>query len=48
MSHFHIGLFEFLVWIMYYLIFKAVVLVINLETRRNGWQVPAAVAGLFS
>jgi hypothetical protein len=46
--HFHIGLFEFITWTLYYLIFKAIVLVINLETRRNNWGIPAAVSGLFS
>jgi hypothetical protein len=48
LSHFHIGFFEFLVWSMYYLIFKAVVLVVNIETRRNKLRVPAGVSGLFS
>jgi len=47
-SHFHIGFFEFLVWAAYYAIFKAVVLFVNIETRRNGWHVPAGVSGLFS
>lgn len=46
--HFHIGLVEFGVWVLYYLIFKAVVLLINLETRRGNLKVPAAVSGLFS
>jgi hypothetical protein len=47
-SHFHIGFFEALVWLMYYLIFKAVFLFINIEARRNRWHVPAGVSGLFS
>lgn len=46
--HFHIGVMEFLVWALYYLIFKAIVQIVNLETRRNNWHVPAAVSGLFS
>jgi len=46
--HFHIGFLEFLVWALYYVIFKAAVAVINIETRRNGWHVPAAVSGLYS
>jgi hypothetical protein len=46
--HFHIGFFEFLMWVAYYLIFKALILLINIEARRNSWHVPAAVAGLFS
>ena len=46
--HFHIGFLEFLVWALYYVIFKAIVAVVNIETRRNGWHVPAAVSGLYS
>jgi hypothetical protein len=46
--HFHIGFFEFLMWVAYYLIFKALVVIINIEARRNQWHIPAAVAGLFS
>jgi hypothetical protein len=46
--HFHIGFFEFLMWVAYYLIFKALVVFINIEARRNQWHIPAAVAGLFS
>ena len=46
--HFHIGFLEFLVWALYYVIFKAFVMLLNLETRRNGWHVPAAVSGLLS
>ena len=48
MSHFHIGFFEFLVWLMYYFIAKALFLLINIESRRGKLHVPAAVAGLFS
>ena len=48
MNHFHIGFFEFAVWLMYYFIAKAVFLFINIEARRNKWHVPSAVAGLFS
>lgn len=46
--HFHIGFFEFLMWVAYYLIFKAFVVFLNIEARRNQWHIPAAVAGLFS
>jgi hypothetical protein len=46
--HFHIGFLEFLVFALYYFILKAVLGFINLETRRNGWHVPAAVSGLYS
>ena len=48
MTHFHIGFFEFLVWLMYYLIAKALFLLINIESRRGKLHVPSAVAGLFS
>lgn len=48
MNHFHIGFFEFLVWLMYYAIAKALFLLVNIEARRNHWHVPAAVAGLIS
>lgn len=48
MGHLHIGLAEFLVFALYYIILKATVQVINVETRRNGMHVPAAVSGLLS
>lgn len=48
MSHFHIGFFEFLVWLAYYAIAKALFLLINIESRRGKLHVPSAVAGLFS
>jgi hypothetical protein len=47
-THFHIGFFEFAVWLMYYFIAKALFLLINIESRRGALHVPAAVAGLFS
>ena len=46
--HFHIGFMEFVVFALYYVILKAVIQIINIETRRNGWHVPAAVSGLYS
>lgn len=46
--HFHIGLAEFAVFALYYLILKAFLQILNIETRRNGWHVPAAVSGLYS
>ncbi len=46
--HFHIGFMEFLVVALYYFILKAFLQILNLETRRNGWHVPAAVSGLYS
>lgn len=48
MTHFHIGFFEFLVWLMYYFIAKALFLFVNIEARRGQLHIPAAVAGLFS
>ena len=46
--HFHIGFAEFVVFALYYVILKAFLQILNLETRRNGWHVPAAVSGLYS
>lgn len=43
-----VGFFEFLVFALYYVILKAAVQLINLETRRNGLTIPAAVSGLFA
>jgi hypothetical protein len=43
-----VGFFEFLVFALYYVIFKALIQLINLETRRNGLTIPAAVSGLFA
>lgn len=46
--HFHIGFAEFFVFALYYFILKAILAILNIETRRNGWHVPAAVSGLYS
>ncbi len=43
-----IGVAEFLIFALYYLIMKAILLFINVETRRHDVHVPAAVSGLFS
>jgi hypothetical protein len=48
MTHFHIGFFEFLVWLMYYFIAKALIMFINLETRRGRLHIPAGLSGFFS
>lgn len=48
MDHFHIGFFEFLVWLAYYFLAKALFIFFNIEARRNKWHVPAGVSGLFS
>lgn len=46
--HAHIGLMEFLVFTLYYVILKALIQFINVETRRNGYHVPAGVSGLLA
>lgn len=46
--HFHIGFMEFVVFALYYVILKAVLQIVNIETRRNGWKIPAAVSGLYN
>ena len=46
--HLHIGFLEFLIFCLYYVLLKAVLCVLNLEFRRNGLHVPAAVSGLVS
>lgn len=46
--HLHIGFIELIIFGLYYTIWKAVLLLINLETRRNKIHVPAAVSGLLS
>jgi len=42
-----VGFFEFLVFALYYIILKAIVQLINIESRRNGYTVLAGVSGLF-
>lgn len=46
--HLHIGFLEFLVFALYYVLLKLIMHVINVETRRNGYQIPAGVSGLLS
>lgn len=46
--HVHIGFMEFLVFTLYYVILKALIQFINVETRRAGLTVPAAVSGLLA
>jgi hypothetical protein len=46
--HFHIGAMEFLVFVAYYFILKAILLVINLECRRSGHRTSAGVTGLLA
>lgn len=44
----HIGFAEFLVFALYYVLLKALIQFINIETRRQGWHVPAGVSGLLA
>jgi hypothetical protein len=46
--HLHIGLVEFLIFVLYYLILKAAIQFINIEARRSGSSVLAGVSGLFA
>ena len=39
---------DFLVWVAFYVIFKAIAHFINIEARRNGWSTSAGVAGLLA
>lgn len=39
---------DFLTWVCFYVIFKALMHFVNIETRRNGWSTPAGVAGLLA
>ena len=41
-------LMDFLTWSCFYVIFKALMHFVNIETRRNGWSTPAGVAGLLA
>lgn len=46
--HLHIGLAEFLVFALYYLILKAAIQFANVEARRNGMTIAAGITGLFA
>jgi hypothetical protein len=46
--HLHIGFMEFLVFALYYVLMKALLQFINIETRRAGLKVPAGVSGLLA
>lgn len=46
--HVHIGLLEFVTFVLYYLILKAAVQLLNIEARRTGSHTLAGVAGLFA
>lgn len=44
----HSVLVEFATFVLFYVILKAILMIVNLEARRNNWHVPAAVSGLFA
>jgi hypothetical protein len=44
----HIGLLGFIIFTCYYVILKALVQVINVETRRSGSTILAGVSGLLA
>jgi len=39
---------EFLKFVLFYVLLKAIVQFINIESRRAGWKIPAGVSGLFA
>jgi hypothetical protein len=41
-------LLDFITWVAFYIIFKAIMHFTNIEARRNGWSTPAGVAGLLA
>lgn len=45
---FHSVVMEFLKWVAFYVIFKALLQVINLEARRTGLSLLAAVSGILA
>lgn len=45
--HFHIGFMEFVVFAMYYIILKAILLVIHLEAKRNKLTRVTALTGML-
>jgi hypothetical protein len=46
--HIHIGFLEFVTFALYYVILKAFIQFINIETRRSGSTVLAGVTGLLA
>lgn len=46
--HFHIGLFEFLIVGLYFLIWNSIFHLVNVEARRAGWKTVAGISGLHS
>lgn len=43
-----IDIFQFLIFGLFLILWKAIFTFVNIEARRNHWHVPAAVAGLIS
>lgn len=41
-------LVEFLTWVAFYVIFKAIMHFVNIEARRNQWKTLAGVTGLLA
>ena len=39
---------DFLVWVAFYVIFKAIMHFVNVETRRNGYSTSAGLSGLLA
>jgi hypothetical protein len=39
---------EFVTFVLYYILLKALLQILNIECRRNRWHIPAAVSGLYS
>jgi hypothetical protein len=46
--HLHIGLMEFIVFALYYIVLKAAIQLLNIEARRSGSKTLAGVSGLFA
>ena len=41
-------LLDFVTWVAFYIIFKALMHFINVESRRNQWRTTAGVTGLLA
>ena len=41
-------LLEFVTWVAFYVVFKAIMHFVNIEARRNGWSTSAGVSGLLA
>lgn len=44
----HVGFEGFIVFLLYYVLAKALIQFVNIEARRNNWHVPAGVSGLLA